>query len=179
MASDDAPALFQVTGDPEVMRYWAPGPDMDVAAAARRIAAIEAHWRSHGFGDLAVVERHTGELIGFSGLHFIPDMEEVNVGYALRRDRWRLGYGQEVCRAALALGFRGLGLEVLVAVIAPQNRASIALAERCGLAFWKAITWQGRDRVVYRMTRDTWASGGSAPVAGDKPPRYALRRPRR
>ena len=117
----DAAALFRVTGDPDVMRYWAPGPDEDVAAVKRRIVDIEDHWRAHGFGGWSVVERETGELIGFSGLHYIADMPEVNVGYALRRDRWGRGYGSEVCRAVLRHGFTQLALPEIVAVIAPQN----------------------------------------------------------
>ena len=34
LAEHDAAALFRTTGDPDVMRYWAPGPDATVAAAA-------------------------------------------------------------------------------------------------------------------------------------------------
>ena len=157
LSAADAPALFRTTGDPEVMRYWAPGPDDSAEATARRIKAIERHWKTHGFGDWAVVERASGELIGFSGLHYIDGMAEVNVGYALRRDRWGLGYGSEACRAAMEVGFGALGLAEIVAVIAPQNAASRRLAEKCGLAFWKELTWSGRERVVYRITREDHA----------------------
>lgn len=157
LSAADAPALFRTTGDPEVMRYWAPGSDAAVEATAGRIAAIERHWETHGFGDWGVEERAGRELVGFSGLHYIDGMAEVNVGYALRRDRWGLGYGTEVCRAALDHGFGVLGLTEIVAVIAPQNTASRHLAEKCGLSFWKELTWSGRERVVYRTTRDPHA----------------------
>lgn len=153
----DAPELFRVVGDPTVMRYWAPGADIRVEDTARRIAAIQRHWEEHGFGDWGVVERSTGELIGFAGLHHIQDMAEVNVGYALRRDRWGAGYGTEVCRAALGVGFGELGLEEIVAVIAPQNAASRRLAERCGLSFWRELNWLGRARVVHRATPERFA----------------------
>src|SRR5215204_5460027 len=99
---DDAPALFRTVGDPDVMRHWAPGPDTTIDATAQRIAEIERHWRAHGFGDWGVVEGATGELIGFSGLHHIAGMPEVNVGYALEQTRWGLGYASEVCRGVIA-----------------------------------------------------------------------------
>ena len=43
LCPEDAPGLFRTVGDPDVMRYWAPGPDSTVEAAARRIAGINAH----------------------------------------------------------------------------------------------------------------------------------------
>jgi [ribosomal protein S5]-alanine N-acetyltransferase len=150
---DDAANLFRTVGDADVMRYWAPGPDATIAATAQRIAEIEAHWDAQGFGDWGVVERETGALIGFAGLHYITGMPEVNVGYAFEQSRWGRGYATEVCRALIAHGFERLRLPEIVAVIAPQNRASIRVAEKSGLVFWKRFEWSGQDRVAYRITR--------------------------
>jgi RimJ/RimL family protein N-acetyltransferase len=152
----DAPALFRATGDPEVMHYWAPGPDRDVAQAAERIAQIDAHWLEHGFGDWAVVSAADGALIGFAGLHVIADMDEVNIGYVLERSRWRQGLGEELCRLLLARGFDDLDLPRIVAVIDPRNVASTGLAEKCGLSYWKRFVWTGRGRVAYSMSREEW-----------------------
>ena len=151
----DAANLFRTVGDPEVMRYWAPGPDAIVEATAQRIAEIEAHWAAHGFGDWGVVERDTSALIGFAGLHYIAGMPEVNVGYAFEQSRWGRGYATEVCRAVVDYGFEQLRLAEIVAVISPQNRVSIHVAEKSGLVFWKRFVWSGRDRVAYRITRPT------------------------
>ena len=150
---DDAAALFRTTGDPDVMRHWAPGPDSTVEAVARRISEIETHWATHGFGDWGVVERETADLIGFAGLHHIAGMPEVNVGYAFEKHRWGHGYGTELCGAVVTFGFERLALPEIVAVIAPQNQASIRVAEKCGLVFWKRFVWSGHERVAYRVTR--------------------------
>jgi len=149
----DAASLHPCTGDPEVMRYWCPGADAAIAATEGRIAEIDEHWRRYGFGDFAVIERETGALVGFAGLHHIDDMTEVNVGYALMPGCWRRGLGTELCRLLLAHGFADLDLVEIVAVIDPRNRASLALAERCGLGFRREFTWQGRLRVLYAMTQ--------------------------
>jgi [ribosomal protein S5]-alanine N-acetyltransferase len=156
----DAASLYRCTGDPEVMRYWRPGPDADIAATEGRIAAIDEHWRRYGFGDFAVVERETGALVGFAGLHHIDGMTEVNVGYALVPDCWRRGLGGELCRSLLAHGFADLDLPEIVAVVDPRNAASLALAERCGLGFRRQFTWQGRLRALYAMTQAE--SGGAS-----------------
>ena len=137
------------------MRHWAPGPDKTEQDTARRISEINAHWNEHGFGDWAVIEKASSELIGFSGLHFIADMKEVNIGYAFHPSCWRKGLGHETCRAVLDHGFEKLELSEIVAVIAPENTASIGLAEKCGLRFWKQTIWTGNERVVHRKTRST------------------------
>ena len=162
LTQDDAAVLHRVTGDRLAMRFWHPGPDADVAAAKRRIADIEAHWRRYGFGDWAVLEGTSGELIGFAGLHHIAGMAEVNAGYVLAPSRWRRGIGAQVCRLLLDYAFAHLELPEVVAVIDPQNAASLALAEACGLKLRERRTWQGQPRAVYAMARVDWeAQGGS------------------
>jgi trans-aconitate 2-methyltransferase len=152
LTPDDAGALFRTAGDPAVMRYWFPGPDRDVCQTLERIAQIDDHWRDYGFGDWAAVSKPEGRVIGFSGLHHITDMAEVNIGYALEQGWWRRGLGREVCRLVLAHGFDRLGLSQIVAVIDPRNAASIALVESCGFALWKQLCWMGKERVAYRIT---------------------------
>jgi RimJ/RimL family protein N-acetyltransferase len=136
------------------MRYWHPGPDADVAVTAARIACLDAHWRRYGFGDWAVVERESGELVGFAGLHHVPGIADVNVGYALARPRWRLGYGSELLAALVEYGFSMLDLSEIVAVIDPRNSASIALAEHAGLRLRREFLWEGRSRLFYVLTRE-------------------------
>jgi RimJ/RimL family protein N-acetyltransferase len=155
----DAAALHRCTGAPAVMRYWHPGPDVDVAATEARIAEIGAHWREHGFGDYGALARDSGELIGFAGLHHIAGMAEINLGYALVPARWRRGLGTELCAILLAHGFTDLGLPEIVAVIDPRNAASVALAARSGLRFRREATWQGQPRLVLALTRAEFEAG--------------------
>lgn len=155
----DAAALHCCTGDPQVMRYWYPGPDVDLAATARRIAEIDAHWRRHGFGDFAVCEPASGELVGFAGLHYIAGMAEVNIGYALQPAYWRCGLGTAVSRLLLEHGFAALDLPQIVAVIDPGNEASVALVRKVGFSFARELTWQGQARVLYAVAAADWEAG--------------------
>ena len=150
LMDDDAGALHRTVGDPEVMKHWHPGPDPSVAATRERVAAINAHWDTYGFGDWGIVRKTDGELVGFCGLHFIDRMAEVNLGYALQRSCWRMGFGYEACSAVLN-GVRWTFPEI-VAVIAPQNTVSRRLAEKLGLQPWHETVWSSQPRVVYRLT---------------------------
>ena len=164
LTSDDAPALYRSVGDTAVMRYWYPGPDQDVAGTAQRIAEIDDHWQAHGFGDWGVISKSDGELIGFAGLHHIADMSAVNIGYVLARDRWRQGLGYEIAASVLGYGFRHLRLPEVVAVVDPDNTASVRLACKCGLALRQRFVWMGRQRLTYGVSRQEWEAsrtGGS------------------
>jgi RimJ/RimL family protein N-acetyltransferase len=167
----DAAELFHTCGDPDVMRYWSPGPDPDVATTAARIDGLEAHWRTHGFGDQGVVLVPDGHLLGFAGLHHLDGMDEVNVGYAFRRSVWGRGLGREVCRELLRRGFDELGLPVVVAVVDPRNAASVALAASCGLTLSRRFVWSGQQRLLLRITAGEWAASGPRGGLPESPPR--------
>jgi len=156
MAASDAAELYQATGDHEVMRYWNSGGDQDIEQAKQRIDRINNHWEEHGFGDWGVVEKESGRLIGFSGLHYVADISEVNIGYAFEKSKWRQGLGFETGQAILDFGFRELGLSEVVAIIMPDNIASIKLAEKFGMTFWKQFMWGGAPHVAYSMSHEDW-----------------------
>jgi ribosomal-protein-alanine N-acetyltransferase len=148
----DASELFLTTGDAEVMKYWRGGPDKTLEQTEAGIAKINSHWNRHGFGDWGVELKKNGELIGFCGLHYIEDMAEVNIGYALKKEVWRKGLGYEVCRRVLDYGFGALDVNEIVAVIRPENTTSIRLAQKLGMVFTKEFVWKGGVRVAYVLT---------------------------
>lgn len=132
---DDAPAIHELTSDPEVVRYTArPVPTADVSDVMPRLARWIAYQEAHGFGVWAVQENEGGLVVGQCGLYEVefkgPDVE---VAYVLRRDRWGRGYATEAAAAALRFGFEELGLRRIVALIVPANTASIRVAEKLGM----------------------------------------------
>lgn len=158
MMVSDASELYKATGDPETMKYWRSGGDRDIEQARQRIDRINDHWGKYGFGDWGVIEKESGILVGFSGLHYsnIADMVEVNIGYVFKRSKWRQGFGFENCQSVLDFGFRILGLSEVVAVILPDNIASIKLAEKLGMKFWKQLTGSGEPHVAYSISHEGW-----------------------
>jgi ribosomal-protein-alanine N-acetyltransferase len=101
------------------------------------VAAIEAHFESHGFG-LWAVEVDGGEpFIGFVGLwpprfdgHFTPAIE---IGWRLAKTHWGRGYATEAARAALQFGFEELDLQEIVSFTTPENVPSQRVMERIGM----------------------------------------------
>lgn len=132
----DREPFAALNADPEVMEYFP--ARLGRAESDALIAQIEAGFESHGFGLWAAELRDSGEFLGFAGLavpsfqaHFTPAVE---VGWRLARHAWGHGYATEAGRAALRLGFTGLGLEEIVAMTAVANWRSRAVMERLGMS---------------------------------------------
>lgn len=101
------------------------------------IEKIEAGFEAHGYGLWALEVRATGEFVGFTGLakpsfdaHFTPAVE---IGWRLASSAWGKGYATEGARAALAFGFREVGLAEVVSFTALTNVRSRAVMERIGM----------------------------------------------
>jgi RimJ/RimL family protein N-acetyltransferase len=152
-----------LNSDPETMRYF---PSMlsreQSDALARNISsAIELD----GWGLWAVEVVDGPSFIGFVGLneprfeaHFTPAIE---VGWRLARAHWGHGYATEAAKASLDFGFRDLDLQEIVAMIAPANARSRAVAERLGMTRDPADDFDHprvpagpyRRHVLYRVRR--------------------------
>jgi len=124
---------------PEVMRFIGDGALWTAAEAEEHSARALAHWRAHGFGWRAAVERESGRLAGLIALNFAgPDVQELadddyELGWWIDPARWGRGYATEGGRAIRDEAL-GLGAPSVVARIHPDNAASARVAAALGLA---------------------------------------------
>jgi RimJ/RimL family protein N-acetyltransferase len=131
----DLPELAALYADPVIRRYF---PEGVLSAAETR---EELEWFRHGhpkhpeLGLWATIELETGRFIGRCGLlpWEIDGILEVEIAYLLDRTCWGRGLGAEVGRALVRYGFDHLHLGRLIALIDPDNTASIRVAEAAGL----------------------------------------------
>lgn len=133
----DAGAMERVFGDAEVMRF---GPGVQTREWVRDWLrrCLEDYYRKLGFGPWAVVVKESRAVIGYSGLFYFPSVAgrpEIEVGYRLARPFWGRGYATEAAVAVRDYGFGVLCLPRLVALIDPQNAASIRVAEKAGMRY--------------------------------------------
>lgn len=131
---DDELALVGLFADAQVMRFGDGSQASEWTQAWLRRAL--ANYEQHGYGPWAVVEKGSGDLIGYCGLFDYPDINgrpEVEIGYRLARAYWGRGYATEAVCAARDYAFGALGLTRLIALIDPANVASIHVAEKADL----------------------------------------------
>ncbi len=96
-------------------------------------------YRRHGFGLYLVEARDSQIPMGICGLLKREILDDVDVGFAFVPEFWSRGYGFESASAVMAHARDALGLERVVAVVSPGNRASIRLLEKLGLKFERMV----------------------------------------
>lgn len=141
----DAEAFAAVNADPEVTRFV--GGPLDREASDAFLARTMAFWDERGYGRCAVEE--AGTLLGFAGLGTHPIAgDDVEIGWRLARHAWGRGLATEAARAVADLAFGPWGLSRLVAVMHPENAASLGVARNLGMT-----PYATRDGlVVYALT---------------------------
>lgn len=96
-------------------------------------------YAEHGFGFYAVVEKSTHTLIGMCGLIKRAGLENVDLGYAFLEEYTGKGFGAEATAATVAYALNTLNLNRLVAIVNPENSASINLLRKIGMRFERIV----------------------------------------
>ena len=106
---DDTDALAAVISDPETMRFY-PEP-RDRAGVESWIERNRQRYRDCGHGLWAMVLKSSGQVVGDCGLarQTVDGVDEIEIGYHLRRDLWGQGLAPEAAGACRDYGFERLG----------------------------------------------------------------------
>lgn len=158
LQKDDMPKLHTILSDPEVMKYSVRGV-CDEPATTDFIEWSQKCYELHAMGPLALVDRQSRELIGFCGVspEEVHGVEEFDLGYRLSRRYWGNGLATEAAQAVMKYAFGLKNIESILAVIEPNNIASIRVAEKVGFMDFRYASFHGRRVNIYRMSRDKWS----------------------
>jgi RimJ/RimL family protein N-acetyltransferase len=141
--------VYRMYCDAEVRRYlaWEMPPKPEYLALYRQ-KLLDRHRFDKGLGVWAGIARETDEFIGVFMLKPLEEGPEIEVGYHLARWAWGRGFATEGARALVEYGFRTVELDRIVAVVDPENAASLAVVGRLGLApagsreaYGKPLSW--------------------------------------
>ena len=151
---EDLDALATILSDRETMRYY-PVP-FDRAAVADWIQRNRTRYANDGHGLWAMILKSTRELIGDCGLvrQSVDAVDEIEIGYHMRRDLWNQGYASEAARACRDYGFANHKVDRLISLIRPENLASRRVAEKNGMTIWKEVTKADLLHYVYAVKRE-------------------------
>lgn len=134
MTDADLPEMAALLGDPAVMAFY-PQPKTEEESQAW-IDWNKSNYADFGHG-LWIIETMAGEFVGDCGLtrQRVNDRIELEVGYHIRLDQQRLGYGSEAAAASRDFARTVMGASRLVAIIDRRNTASRRVAENIGMTF--------------------------------------------
>jgi [ribosomal protein S5]-alanine N-acetyltransferase len=150
---DDAPALFRMCSEPEVIRYVGPQQLFSVEET-RKFIEDYPDFREHGFGRWACWLKSENKIIGFSGLKKLMDLGgAVDVGYRFFPEYWGKGFATESALVSIKFGFETLELPEIIGIVDPENPGSIHVLEKLGMVQDGRVTHAGLEGLRYVITR--------------------------
>lgn len=174
LTDDDAPALFALFSEPEVVRYWSSPAMREIAEARTLIREVREEFATGALHEWALERRDAPGLIGTCTLaHLSPENRRGEIGYALHPDAQGRGFMGEALDALVAHAFDGLGLHRLEADVDPRNAASMRSLARLGFVQegllrdrWQ-VTGEVQDSALLGLLAPDWrAAAARVPPAG-------------
>jgi RimJ/RimL family protein N-acetyltransferase len=172
----DVDNLYELDSDPDVMRFISGGP-----ATPREVLAddhiphyLNYYERFEGYGFWVVIERSTGDFLGWFHLRPMGDVpqDEPELGYRLKRSAWGKGYATEGSQALVDKAFTDLGARRVTAMTYSEHAASRRVMEKVGMRLVRRfkptpeelLEYLGvtdpslfpEDDVEYAITRQEW-----------------------
>lgn len=133
---DDAEFMLDLVNQPSFIRFIGDRGvrTVDEARAYIRKGPVESY-EVNGFGLYLVALKQTSVPIGICGLLKRAPLDDADLGFAFLPAYWSRGYAFESAEAVLHHGKSVLGMTRIVAVVAPDNRASIGLLTKLGFVY--------------------------------------------
>ena len=148
----DGERLWELNGDPEVMRYLDAAQTTFEATQKTLpiIVSVNEEYQNR-LGIFAAFLRGNQEYIGWFILRpdreVRKDLQNLEIGYRLKKSAWGKGYGTEASLALLQKAQKDFQARRVYATAMRDNQASRHIMEKIGLKFVKYFTnskYQGK-----------------------------------
>lgn len=140
MNEEDAEFILELLNDPSFIQNIGDRKIRTLDGAKAYIAnGPAASYTKHGFGLCIVELKESGEPMGMCGLIKRSTLGDVDIGYAFLPKYWSRGYAAEAALAVKHFARDVIGLKRLVAIVDPDNPASIRVLEKLGMTFEKMV----------------------------------------
>ena len=133
---DDAPFALTLLNEPSFLHFIGDKNVRSHEAARQYIQTGPlASYERNGFGLLVVELNDSHTPIGMCGLLKREELPAPDIGFAFLPDYWGQGFAFEAASAVMKDAGERRKLTQVLAIVNPDNDASIKLLERLGLRF--------------------------------------------
>lgn len=141
-------------GDPNVTRFIGGKPSTREESWAR-LLRYRGHWAMLGNGFWAIEERASGRFAGECGFadfrrEISPPLDAPEQGWVLAPWAHGKGYASEAVQAGIGWAETHFQRRDFVCIIAPDNAASMRVAEKAGYRLAGRITYKGEPSNLLR-----------------------------
>lgn len=168
LVPEDAQGMFELDSDPEVHAYLGNQPIKTIAQAKEHIDFIRQQYVENGIGRWAVIEKHSGQFMGWSGFKLITDMinertQYLDLGYRFIRKYWGKGFATESANASLEYGFKQLKQKEICAMADVDHKASNNTLKKIGMKKFNEFNFDNTPHNFYEIKLSDWRNQGSIP----------------
>ena len=132
---DDAALILDLNSDPEIVKYVHEPVLTSEEEAKKIIVDIILPQYKNNLGRWATFTKSNNEFIGWCGLKFRMEVNEIDVGYRLKKSAWGKGFATEAAKHTLNHGLYNLNLPLITGRAHIENIASIKVLEKIGMQF--------------------------------------------
>jgi ribosomal-protein-alanine N-acetyltransferase len=147
---EDKESLFKLHSDSVVQKYTGEPVVESMEEIEKAIASRIITYKKYGFGRWATFLKNENQFVGWAGLAYLPEFDEVDLGYRFLPEYWGLGIATEASSAILNYGFDSLKLKKIVAIALKEHKASIRVMEKVGMEFYKFAPYEvGSENAIW------------------------------
>ena len=110
---------------------------------------IMRSYQVNQFGMWGMELKSNKELVGMCGLVKRPELEEIDIGFAVLPKHYRKGYTLESASEVMTYAKHTLKIPKIVAICNTENKASLSLLQKLGLRINKKFHMNGDTEVFY------------------------------
>ena len=131
----DAHLVFALNSDADVLKYLHEPILEDEEHAKRILTGIIFPQYKNNLGRWAMHTKEGMDFIGWCGLKYRPELDEIDLGYRLMQKAWGKGFATEAAQHTLDHGFNVLKLKLITGRAHIENTASIKVLEKIGMDY--------------------------------------------
>ena len=153
LTQDDFDDLYSLISNPITMSHYEKPYDLD--GCRRWLDWCINSYKKNGFGLWAMILKENNQFIGDCGLSIqnIDGLLLPEVGYHIKHEYWRNGYGKEAGKAVIAWAFKNTNYESLYSYMTKDNVASYSTAISLGMKKIKEYKSGNEELLVYKINK--------------------------
>ncbi len=158
----DEADMLRLHASPEVQQYTGEDIITTIAGIHDKIEEKRRDYATYGYGRWATFLKDGMQFVGWAGLAYLPEFDEIDIGYRFLPEYWGMGIATEVSHAILAYGFEELQLDRIIAIAMKENTASIRVMEKVGMQFEQLAPYEpgSEDAAWYYCDQALFAQKG-------------------
>jgi ribosomal-protein-alanine N-acetyltransferase len=165
LVPSDIDGMFELDSNYEVHKYLGNKPIKSKTESEKYIQSVREQYRDLGIGRWAVIEKSSGDFMGWSGLKFNTGEKEAlngkqdfyDIGYRFIPRYWGKGYATESALMALDYGFKIKEYKIITGIALIDNIGSNKVLEKIGLNHIEDFKYEDTEACWYELNIEDYA----------------------